>query len=139
MAYDGSHTAGMPRPRESAALGRDRGAPCAQHVDTAPTVAGDSSGAATPASEDRSAHSGRGTMSDHGSFLVASGHDCTRCPPSGCARMAPCASGPSNQSARAAVPAVMIPPVFAVREALPAQHAASEDRQPPTPPPQLAS
>jgi len=117
------------------ALGRDRlsgaGALCAQHMDTAPSVATQAEGAGAPASEGR----------DHdASSLTESGHQCTHCPPSECATMVPCGSGgPSTQSVRAAVPTLVNLPVHAASETIPAQHAASVSPQPPTPPPQVAS
>jgi hypothetical protein len=125
------------------ALGRDRlsgaGALCAQHMDMAPAEASDAGASAAPASEGRSAHSRAAAMTHGASSLRASGHECTHCPPSECATTVPCAAGPSGQSARAAVPALMPPPMYAVRLAMPAQHALSAEQQPPTPPPQLAS
>jgi hypothetical protein len=109
------------------ALGRDRLSEsetlCAHHMEMAPTAA----------------MNGQGVAAHAASALTADDHACAHCPPAECATTVPCASGPSSQSARDAVAALVNPPVCTVGEALPAQRAVSHPPKPPTPPPQLAS
>jgi len=84
-------------------------------------------------------HEGSTAPDGAGAAIASSGHQCPHCPPAECATALPCASGPANQSAPGAGPAVPGVAAQSLRDLTPVQRAASVHDAPLTPPPQAAA